>query len=322
MSIPRESNASMTFYLPIAEMPVSVFMVLAMGGAVGLISGLFGVGGGFLMTPLLIFSGIPPAVAVASVTPQIVASSTSAALTYWRRRQVDFKLAAILIAAGAAGAFAGAELFARLGSAGHLTLVIALSYTAFLATIGSLTLNESVRAMLRARAARKRGEAPPPSRRGGTHGWIHRLPLKVRFRRSRLYISVLPVVGLGLTISFLGTLLGIGGGFIMVPALIYLLKVPTSVVVGTSLVQIVGVMGIATVMHSVASESVDIILAFILMIGGVFGAQIGASMGQALRGEHLRALLGLLVLAVGLRFAFNLVVTPSNLFAITVTGMP
>ncbi|MBJ3777580.1 sulfite exporter TauE/SafE family protein [Acuticoccus mangrovi] len=312
----------MTFYLPIAEMPVSVFMVLAMGGAVGLISGLFGVGGGFLMTPLLIFSGIPPAVAVASVTPQIVASSTSAALTYWRRRQVDFKLAAILIAAGAAGAFAGAELFARLGSAGHLTLVIALSYTAFLATIGSLTLNESVRAMLRARAARKRGEAPPPSRRGGTHGWIHRLPLKVRFRRSRLYISVLPVVGLGLTISFLGTLLGIGGGFIMVPALIYLLKVPTSVVVGTSLVQIVGVMGIATVMHSVASESVDIILAFILMIGGVFGAQIGASMGQALRGEHLRALLGLLVLAVGLRFAFNLVVTPSNLFAITVTGMP
>ncbi|MCF3936432.1 sulfite exporter TauE/SafE family protein [Acuticoccus sp. M5D2P5] len=308
----------MSIYLPIAEMPVSVLMVLAMGGAVGLISGLFGVGGGFLMTPLLIFSGIPPAVAVASVTPQIVASSTSGALSYSRRKQVDFKLAFCLIASGAVGALAGAELFARLGREGQLTLVIALSYTAFLATIGGLTLNEAVRAMIRSRAARKRGEAPLPARRAGMHGWIHRLPLKVRFRRSRLYISILPVIGLGLSISFLGTLLGIGGGFIMVPALIYLLKVPTSVVVGTSLVQIIGVMGIATVMHSVASQTVDIILAFILMIGGVIGAQVGASMGQAMRGEQLRALLGLLVLAVGIRFAFNLVVPPENLFSVTV----
>ncbi len=308
----------MAIYLPIAEMPVGILMVLAMGGAVGLISGLFGVGGGFLMTPLLIFSGIPPAVAVASVTPQIVASSTSGALAYFRRKQVDFKLAGILTASGAVGAYAGAELFALLGSLGQLTLVIAISYTVFLAAIGGLTLNESVRAILRARAIKKRGGVQPPARRGGGHGWIHHLPLKVRFRRSRLYISVLPVIGLGAGISFLGTLLGIGGGFIMVPALIYLLKVPTSVVVGTSLVQIVGVMSIATVSHSVASQTVDGVLAFILMIGGVIGAQIGASLGQSIRGEHLRALLGLLVLAVGVRFALNLVLPPSSLFSITV----
>ena len=310
----------MTFYLPIAEMPVSMFLVLGMGAAVGLISGLFGVGGGFLMTPLLIFSGIPPAVAVASVTPQIVASSSSGALAYFRRGQVDLKLAGILILSGSFGAVAGAELFALVGSLGQLTLVIAISYTVFLATIGGLTLFESVRAMVRARAAERRGETALPARNGGTHGWIHRLPLKVRFRRSRLFISVLPVIALGFSISFLGTLLGIGGGFIMVPALIYLLKVPTSVVVGTSLLQIVGVMAVATVMHSLASQSVDAVLAFILMLGGVFGAQVGASIGRSLRGEQLRALLGLLVLAVGARFALNLVLPPSSLFAITVIG--
>jgi len=310
----------MDIYLPVAEMPVGVLMILAMGGAVGLISGLFGVGGGFLMTPLLIFYGIPPSVAVASVTPQIVASSASAALTYYRRKQVDLKLAGILIVSGSVGAIAGAQLFALLGARGQLTVVIAISYTVFLATIGGLTLNESVRMILRRRAAQKRGETVLPSSSGGRHGWINRLPLKVRFRRSRLYMSVLPVIGLGLTISFLGTLLGIGGGFIMVPALIYILKVPTSVVVGTSLLQIVGVMAVATMMHSVASQSVDALLAFILMLGGVFGAQVGASMARSLRGEQLRALLGLLVLAVGARFALNLVLTPSNPFSITVVG--
>ncbi|MEM9222635.1 MAG: sulfite exporter TauE/SafE family protein [Pseudomonadota bacterium] len=310
----------MDIYLPIAEMPVGVLLVLAMGVGVGLISGLFGVGGGFLMTPLLIFAGIPPAVAVASVTPQIVASSASGALAYFRRRQVDLKLAGILTLSGSFGAVAGAQLFALLGARGQLSVVIAISYTLFLATIGALMVNESVRAVLRNRAARKRGATPQPTRRGGEHGWVHRLPLKVRFRRSRLYISILPVVGLGVSISFMGTLLGIGGGFIMLPALIYLLKVPTSVVVGTSLLQIVGVMSMATIMHSVASQTVDVLLAFILMIGGVLGAQIGASLGQSLRGEQLRVLLGLLVLAVGIRFALDLIVEPSNLYSVTVIG--
>jgi uncharacterized membrane protein YfcA len=307
-------------YLPIAEMPVGVLVILAMGGAVGFIGGLFGVGGGFLLTPLLIFSGIPPGVAVASVTPQIVASSTSGALSYWRRKQVDFKLAFILIASGSFGAVAGAQLFAILGSAGQLTIVIAISYTIFLGGIGGLMLNESVRSILRARAARRRGEVPTPSRRAGAHGWVHRLPFKVRLRRSRLYISVIPLFGLGFGVSFLGTILGIGGGFFVVPALIYLFRVPTSLVIGTSLVQIVGVMAVATVMHAVASQTVDAMLAFILMIGGVIGAQMGASMGQSLRGETLRALLGLLVLAVGIRFAVNLVLPPDSPFAITVVG--
>lgn len=310
----------MELYLPIAEMPVSILMVLAMGGAVGFIGGLFGVGGGFLLTPLLIFSGIPAAVAVASVTPQIVASSVSGALVYFRRNQVDFKLAGILTASGALGAVAGAQLFAILGSAGQLGIVISISYTVFLGVIGGLTLNEAVRAMIRSRAARRRGEVSATVRRGGAHVWVHKLPLKVRLRRSRLYISILPILGLGFVIAFLGTLLGIGGGFIMVPALIYLLKVPTSVVIGTSLVQIIGVMAVATVMHSVASQTVDAVLAFILMIGGVIGAQMGASMGQSLRGETLRALLGLLVLAVGIRFAVNLVVPPDSPFSVTVIG--
>lgn len=309
----------MDIYLPIAELPVNIFSIFAMGGAVGFISGLFGVGGGFLMTPLLIFSGISPAVAVASVTPQIVASSTSGALSYTRRRAVDFKLAFVLILSGAVGAVLGAQLFALLGEGGQLSIVIAVCYTVFLAAIGLLMINEAVRAIIKSRVAQARGDRVP-RRRTPSRGTIHRLPLKMRFRRSRLYISVLPVIAIGFSISLLGTLLGIGGGFIMVPALIYLLKVPTSVVVGTSLVQIVGVMAIATVMHSVASQTVDVLLAFILMVGGVVGAQFGASMGQAIRGETLRALLGLLVLTVGMRFALDLILPPDNLFASTVIG--
>ncbi len=310
----------MDVYLPIAEMPVNVLVVLAMGAAVGFISGLFGVGGGFLLTPLLIFTGIPPSVAVASVTPQIVASSTSGALAYWRRGAVDFKLAGVLFLSGAVGAVAGAQLFAFLDRLGQLSLVISVAYTVFLATIGGLMLTESVKAILRARAERASGVPAREMRRGGRRGLIQRLPLKMRFRASRLYISVLPVVALGASISFLGTLLGIGGGFIMVPALIYLLKVPTTVVVGTSLVQIIGSMAVATVMHATATQTVDAVLALVLMVGGVLGAQLGASMGLMLRGEYLRILLSLLVLSVGIRFAIGLVVEPADLYSINVLG--
>lgn len=308
----------MDIYLPIAEMPVNVLVVLAMGAAVGFVSGLFGVGGGFLLTPLLIFTGIPPAVAVASVMPQIVASSASGALTYARRKAVDFKLAFVLFASGAVGAVAGAQLFAVLDRAGQLNVVISLAYTLFLATIGGLMFAESVGAILRERARRREGGKAPLDRVGGRRGFIDRLPFKVRFRTSRLYISVLPVIALGLSISFLGTLLGIGGGFIMVPALIYLLKVPTSVVVGTSLVQIIGTMAVATVMHADATQTVDAVLALILIVGGVVGAQFGASMGLMLRAEYLRVLLALLVLSVGLRFAVDLVVEPAELYSINV----
>jgi len=306
-------------YLPIAETPVNLFVMLAMGAAVGFVSGLLGIGGGFLLTPLLIFSGIPPAVAVASVTPQIVASSASGALSYWRRKAIDLKLAGTLFIGGAIGSVGGAWVFGRLGRTGNLELVIALCYMLLLGAIGALMLFESVRALIRSH----RGVAPS-ARKPGAHNWIHGLPLKLRFRRSRLYISLLPILVLGGVIGFLGTLLGIGGGFLLVPALIYLLRVPTSIVIGTSLVQTLGTMAMATVLHAVGTATVDGVLAFLLMIGGVIGAQFGAQMGLRLRGEYLRAIMGLLVLAVGVRFGVNLIVRPADpfSFAIIAGGLP
>lgn len=305
----------MQVYLPIAEMTVNMLLFLSMGGAVGFLSGMFGVGGGFLLTPLLIFTGIPPAVAVASVTPQIVASSTSAAISYWRRRLIDEKMTALLGLGGLAGSALGVYAFRALRSVGQLDLILALAYVTFLGFIGIIMLRESVRAIWRSRSGR--GASP---RRPGHHNWIHGLPLKTRFRRSKLYVSVIPVIGLGAGIGFLGTVLGMGGGFIMVPALIYLLRVPTSVVIGTSLAYTLITMALATVLHATANKSVDVMLAIVLMVGGVVGAQFGAQIGQALRGEQLRALLALLVLAVALRVLFSLFMTPEEIFSLSLTG--
>ncbi|MFD1695111.1 sulfite exporter TauE/SafE family protein [Roseibium aestuarii] len=305
----------MQLYLPIAEIPVNIFMIFGMGGAVGFLSGLFGIGGGFLLTPLLIFSGIPPAVAVATVTTQVTASSTSAVLTYWRRKAIDFKLGTMLLVGGVMGSIIGVFLFEVLQKLGQLDLVISLSYVTFLGTIGSLMLVESVRAM-----RRRRSGQVVRVKRPGQHNWIHGLPFKMRFRQSRLYVSVIPVITLGATIGFLGTILGIGGGFMMVPALIYLLRVPTNVVIGTSLLQILFTMATATVLHAMQTQTVDIVLALALMIGGVIGAQFGARMGQNLRGEQLRLLLALLVLLVGLRFAVDLLLTPEDLYSIAIMG--
>lgn len=307
----------MLIYLPIAELSVNVLIILGMGGAVGFISGLFGVGGGFLLTPLLIFSGIPPVVSVATVASQIVASSTSGALSYWRRNMIDMKLAMVLLIAGVAGSGLGITVFGALRRLGQLDLIIALSYVTFLGLVGGLMLTESVRAILNSRQGR-----PAPLRRPGQHSWIHGLPFKMRFKRSKLYVSAIPVVGLGLGIGFLGTLLGVGGGFIMVPALIYILRVPTNLVIGTSLVQIVGTMSVATILHAMTSQSVDFVLALILMIGGVIGAQFGARIGQNMRGDHLRALLALLVLGVGVRFLGGLVTRPDELYSLNIlTGI-
>ncbi|MHC5654405.1 sulfite exporter TauE/SafE family protein [Stappia sp.] len=305
----------MQIYLPIAELPVNMFMIFGMGGAVGFLSGLFGIGGGFLLTPLLIFSGIPPAVAVATVTSQVVASSTSGVLAYWRRKSIDFRLASMLLVGGVAGSAIGVWLFGMLQTLGQLDLVISLSYVTFLSAIGGLMLFESVRAM-----ARRRGGARVPVRQPGRHNWVHGLPFKMRFYQSRLYVSVIPVIVLGGTIGFLGTILGIGGGFMMVPALIYLLRVPTNVVIGTSLLQIMVTMAAATFLHAVSNQSVDIVLALTLMVGGVIGAQFGARMGQKLRGDQLRLLLALLVLSVGVRFAVNLLMRPEELYSISVVA--
>lgn len=303
----------MLIHLPIADISVNMFIIFGMGGAVGFLSGLLGVGGGFLLTPLLIFSGIPPTVAVATVSSQIVASSTSGALSYWRRNMIDMKLAGVLLAAGVIGTAIGVLIFDQLRRLGQIDLVVSLTYVVFLGTVGGLMLWESVNAILNARAGR-----PAPLRKPGQHNWVHGLPFKMRFKRSRLYVSVIPITALGIGIGALGALLGIGGGFLVVPALIYILRVPTNVVIGTSLVQIVGTMSGATILHAMTSQSVDAVLALILMVGGVIGAQFGARIGANIRGDMLRALLAVLVIAVALRFMTGLVVTPVERYSITV----
>lgn len=305
----------MDLYLPIAETPMNVFLLLGMGAAIGFLSGMFGVGGGFLLTPLLIFSGITPAVAVASVSSQIVANSASGVLAYLRKKTVDLKLGLYLTLSGIIGSAIGVWVYGALRGIGQLDVVIALCYVAFLGTIGMLMVVEAVRAII----AKQRG-TPLPVRRPGQHSWIAGMPLRVRFHRSRLYISALPVVALGAAIGFLGALLGIGGGFIMVPALIYLLRVPTTIVIGTTLLQTLGTMAFTTFMQSATNQTVDVILGLALMVGGVVGAQFGARVGQSLRGETLRLLLGLLVLSVGLRFAVDLVATPEELYSISRLG--
>ena len=309
----------MLLYLPVAEWPVNMFVIFGLGGAVGFISGMFGVGGGFLLTPLLVFSGVTPAVAVATVSAQVVASSTSGALSYWRRKAIDWKLAAWLLVGGMLGSWIGVQVFAVLRTLGQLDLVVGLCYVVFLGFIGGFMTIESVGALFAARSQTK-----PVPKKLREHGWIHGLPFRVRFPRSRLVISAIPVLLLGTGIGFLGTLLGIGGGFMIVPAMIYLLKVPANVVVGTSLVQMVATMSFATFLQAAQNHTVDIVLGLLLMVGGVIGAQFGAQVGQRLRGEQLRALLGLLILAVGLRFAVDLVITPAERYAtaVQVGGAP
>jgi uncharacterized protein len=303
-------------YLPIAELPVNIFLVLGMGLAVGFISGLFGIGGGFLMTPLLIFVGISPAVAVASVSTHIAASSFTGAVSYWRKRALDIPLALILLSGGIVGTASGVWLFTELRALGQLDLMIGLSYVTLLTAVGTIMIHESVQAELRARKGK-----PATLRRPGSHTWVHKLPFKLRFKRSKIYVSTIPVWGIGYLIGFVGAIMGIGGGFLLVPMLIYFLRVPTATVVGTSMVLTLVTMASATVMHAATNHLVDAVLALILMIGGVMGAQFGVRAGQKLRGERLRLLLGLLVFAVGLRFAYELVVQPDDLFSLRHIGI-
>ena len=302
----------MGIYLPIAEMSVNGLVVLFMGAAVGFLSGMFGVGGGFLITPLLIFYNIPPAIAVATGANQVIASSFSGSLAHLKRGTLDFKLGFVLLGGGIIGSTVGVWVFALLRSVGQLDLFISLLYVALLGTVGGLMLVESLNSM---RAAR--GGENISLKKSGQHNWIHRLPLKMRFRASKLFVSVIPVLGIGAVIGFLASIMGVGGGFIMVPALIYLLKVPTNVVVGTSLFHIMFTAAYTTIVHATTNQSVDVILALLLMVGGVAGAQYGARAGQKLRGEQLRALLALLVLAVALRLAFDLFIQPENIYSLT-----
>ena len=300
----------MYIYLPIAEISMHIGIIFGLGGGVGFLSGLFGVGGGFLMTPLLIFFGIPPAVAVATEANQIVASSVSGVLAHMRRSNVDFKMGGILLAGGVLGSSFGVMLFKYLRDMGQIDLVIKLSYVVFLGIIGGLMLLESVRAILRSR------RPGAPRRKLHQHNWLHGLPLKMRFRRSKLYISALLPLAIGAFVGLLAAIMGVGGGFIMVPAMIYLLGMPTSVVVGTSLFQIIFVTANVTLLQSIQTQTVDFMLAGLLLFGAVIGAQFGTRAGALLRGEQLRGLLALMVLAVCLKLGFDLVVQPSDLFSV------
>jgi uncharacterized protein len=298
----------MQIYLPIAEMSVNVFVILGMGGGVGFLSGLFGVGGGFLTTPLLIFIGIPSGIAVATEANQIAAASVSGVLAHWRRGNVDFKMGTALLIGGVVGSTLGVWLFTFLRGMGQLDLVIKLSYVLFLGVIGGLMLIESLRAILRSR------QHAPPKRR--QHTWVHGLPFKMRFRRSRMYISVLPPIAIGFFVGILSAIMGVGGGFVMVPAMIYILGMPTAVVVGTSLFQIIFVTANVTILQAANNQTVDVVLALILLLGAVVGAQLGARFGARLQGEQLRGLLALVVLGVCAKLTYDLTATPIDLFSL------
>ena len=306
----------MQLYLPIAEVSVNLYLLMGIGGIVGFLSGMFGVGGGFLITPLLFFIGVPPAVAVATGANQVVASSISGVLTQMKRKAVDFRMGMVLQAGGILGAIFGIFVFNWMKQLGQLDLFVQLSYVLFLGFVGLMMLQESLRALLRAR------NKAAPIRRAHTHSWAHGLPLKMKFRASGLYISVIPPMAIGAFTGFLSSIMGVGGGFILVPAMIYLLGMPTKVVIGTSLFQIILVSAFTTIMHAVVSQTVDMLLALLLIIGGVVGAQIGSRMGVKLRAEQLRVLLSLLVVAVALRIALDLLLQPRELFSVVPQVLP
>lgn len=299
----------MDIYLPIAEMSVNVLLLLGMGAGVGFLSGLFGVGGGFLMTPLLIFSGVPPPVAVGSEANQIAAASVSGMLAHGRRGNVDFRMGAVLLAGGAAGSLIGVLVFRALRAVGQIDTAISIAYVVFLGIVGLLMAVESANAILR----RRRGA---PRRRLRQHYWVHGLPLKMRFRRSKLYISAVVPFGLGMFAGVLSAIMGVGGGFFLVPAMIYLLGMSTSIAIGTSLFQIMFVTAIVTVLHAATNQTVDLVLSMLLLAGAVVGAQFGSRAGAGLRGEQLRGLLALLVLAVCGKLATDLVVEPDELYSV------
>ncbi|HTT98216.1 MAG TPA: sulfite exporter TauE/SafE family protein [Rhizomicrobium sp.] len=302
----------MEIYLPIAGMSVHWLTILGLGAAIGFLSGLLGVGGGFLLTPFLIFLGLPSPVAVATTASHITASSMSGALTQWRKRAIDLKMAAVMTLGGLAGTGSGVWLFGILRRAGQMDVVVSASYVVILGFIGTLMLRESLATLRATRAA----SAPLSTRT--QHVWIHGWPLKARFPASRLYISVLPPLGIGFLVGALSAILGIGGGFMVVPAMIYLLRMPTNVVIGTSLVQIIIVAAATTILQAVNNHAVDAMLALFLVIGGVIGAQLGVRLSSRLSGEQLRLILAVIVLAVAVRLCFGLVVRPDEIYTVTV----
>lgn len=296
-------------YLPIAELSLDVVVLLGLGSIVGFLSGLFGVGGGFLLTPLLIFLGVPPTVAVATQAPQIVASSVSGVIAHWRKDNVDVVMGGVLVASGLAGSGVGVVLFTWLRALGQIDFAISVTYVLLLGIVGTLMMIEAIKTLTRKPGNLRR-------RKLHQHLWIHNLPFKARFRKSRLYISVLPPAGIGFLTGMLAAIMGVGGGFILVPAMIFLLGMPTMLAIGTSLFQIIFVTAATTVLHSWASHTVDIVMALLLAIGGVVGATYGARFGQKLKAEQLRGLFALLVVIVAIKVGYDLTRTPADLYSI------
>lgn len=303
----------MQIYLPIAEISLDAYMLIGIGAMVGILSGMFGVGGGFLTTPLLIFVGVPAPVAVASEANQIAGSSVAGTLAHWRRDAVDFKMGTVLAAGGAVGTIAGVAVFTWLKNLGQVDLLIKLFYVLFLSVIGTLIMVESLRTIYTHWTGH-----PVQLRHRAQHNWLHALPWRIRFRRSRLYISFVPPVLIGAISGFLAAIMGVGGGFLLVPAMIYLLHMPTNIVIGTSLFQIIFVTAFAAFAHALSNHSVDIVLAVLLLIGASAGVHLGAKLGALIRAEHLRALLAFIVLLVALQLIYDLIATPDNLFLLEI----
>jgi hypothetical protein len=307
----------MQLYLPIAEMSANVAILLVLGGGIGFLSGLFGVGGGFLLTPLLIFVGVPPAVAVATQANQVIAASVSGALSHWRRGNVDVRMGLVLLSGGFVGSSLGVWLYTLLRAVGQLDLTISLAYVFFLGIVGILMLKESLGVILR-----KMKSQPVPQRKLHLHTWIHGLPLKMRFRASKLYISAIVPFAIGAAVGVLSAILGTGGGFLMLPAMIYLLGMPTLLAIGTSLFEIVFVAANVTLLQSLQNQTVDMFLALILIIGGVIGAPLGSRVAVKLPGEQLRALLAMIVFGVSLKLLIDLIHTPPDIYLLLPAVMP
>ena len=302
----------MSIYLPIAEMNVNILLIIFIGMLVGGLSGLFGVGGGFLMTPLLIFLGIPPAVAVGTEAPHVLASSISGAIAHWRRRNVDIKMGFILLLGGIAGSTVGVNIFKILIGFGLVDLIIQLLFIFFLGLVGFSMLFESARTTIK-----KYRTTSTIRTKLHQHSWLHGLPFKMRFHRSKLYISTIPPLLIGFVVGILSAMMGIGGGFIMIPAMVYILGMSTNVVVGTSLFQIIFVTANSTFFQSYLNQTVDIVLATLMIVGGVIGAQIGARLGTRIRAEYLRGALAFIVLMVCLKIFLDLTLTPNELFSLS-----
>ena len=306
----------MPIYLPVAGMSVDLFIMTGVGLTVGFLAGLLGVGGGFLVTPLLVVLGIPIDVAVSTGANQAVAASASGTLAQWQRGNVDLKMGGLLVAGGVIGALGGVYLLGFLKSVGQVDLIVSALYVVLLGTLGAMMLIEGALAALRGRL----GVAPP--RRSRHHNWVHSLPLRTRFPASKLYMSLIPPLALGMLVGLLGGIMGVGGGFVAVPIMVYLFGMSTRIVVGTSLLQVLATSMLTTVLQAWANQSVDVVLAGLLMLGGVVGAQLGARAGYNMKAEQLRALLGLLILAVSIRMAFDLVITPGSLYSIDTPRQP